>query len=131
MPTQNYHELLFCPATLTLGEIHLILLRSTNLIEKYRDSEEIGLDEIAWWVFHRELNHDELRAHTETALKSAQMLKKVSEKLGRNQPRSYKELILTLREFAESRAEEVQVLLEYVHWLAARDALTPGILFTY
>ncbi len=131
MHTQNYHELLFCPATLTLGEIHLILLRSTNLIEKYRDSEEIGLDEIAWWVFHRELNHDELRTHTETALKSAQMLKKVSEKLARNQPRSYKELILTLREFAESRTEEVQVLLEYVHWLAARDALTPGILFTY
>lgn len=41
------HELLFSPATLNLGEIHLTLLRSTNLIEKYRDSEEIGLDEIA------------------------------------------------------------------------------------
>jgi len=131
MPTRNYHELLFSPATLNLGKIHVILLRSTNLIEKYRESEEIGLDEIAWWVFHKEINHDELRTHTDNALKSAQVLKEVSEKLARKQPDSYKELILTLREFSESRREEVEVLLKYVSWLAARDALAPGILFTY
>lgn len=108
-----------------------MLLRSANLIEKSRDSEEIGLDEVAWWVFHREINHDELRTHTDNILKCAQALKESSEKLARQQPDSYKELILTLREFAENRREEIERLLNYVRWLEARDPLAPGILFTY
>jgi len=124
-------ELLFSPATLNLGGVHLILLRAVNLIEKSRDSEDIGLDEIAWWVFHKEINHDELRTHTDKALKSAQVLKEASEKLARTRPTSYKELILTLRGLAEDRRMEVEELLHYVRWLAARDPLAPGILFTY
>lgn len=108
-----------------------MLLRSTNLLEKSRDTEEIGFDEIAWWVFDREINHEELRTKTDNILKSVQALKKDSEKLARQRPDSYKELILSLREFAENRREEIECLLNYVRWLEARDPLTPGILFTY
>lgn len=132
MPTRNDpHKLLFSPPTLMLGEIHLTLLRSTNLIDKHRESEEMGFDEIAWWVFHKETDHDELRTQTDKVLKSIQVLKEASDKLAHKQPASYEELILSLLNFAESNKGKIEALGDYVRWLGARDPLAPGILFTY
>jgi hypothetical protein len=71
----------FSYATLTLGEIHWYLLKASTLMNAkihepntYKPTEfgnEVGRDEINWWVFKKEENVDELRQRTEQALAAA------------------------------------------------------------
>src|SRR5215469_2977033 len=115
---ENANDLLFSDATLTLGKVHWALLRAANLVDAHRYKKvegqggfsttewtefgnEVGTDEINWWVFKKETQIGDLRGETRRALESAQVLKAASGKLENIRPRSYGEILSTLREFAE------------------------------
>jgi hypothetical protein len=72
-----------------------------------------------------------LLVRTEQALEAAQVLKKASTKLKGREPGSYRELLVTLKEFAEQHRAEIDSLHDYVGWLMKRDVMAPRILFTY
>lgn len=139
---------LFSPSTLEFGKLHLTILTAVHAMDSRRwitvkktgrlvsrdlteFGKEVGLDEIHWWVFKQETNIDELQKQTERVLRSAERLKGHSEKLQKKEPQSYKDLLLSLKEFAEQHAREVGELLEYVSWLEKRNPMAPRILFTY
>lgn len=144
----NLYDMLYSPATLMLGEIHLRLLRSANQMDALRWTkvktsgrfssldltdlgQEIGTDEIHWWVFKKEKDVHELREKTEEILNSADLLKEGAVKLRNKQPRSYEHLLIILKDFAEKHFHEIEALKDYVSWLEARDPWAPRILFTY
>jgi hypothetical protein len=144
----NVYDVLYSPATLMLGEIHLKLLRSANQMDALRwikvkttgrfssldltdFGQEIGMDEIHWWVFKKEKDVHELREKTEEILNSADLLRKGAVKLKNEHPRSYVDLLTMLKDFAEQHLHEINALKNYVSWLEARDPLAPRILFTY
>lgn len=106
-------------------------LKSAFQPEETDFGNEVGLDEINWWVFKKEKNINEFRTQSQRALDSAQILKQESIKLKTSKPTSYAELLTTLRRFAEDHALHIDVLREYVAWLKSRDILAPAILFTY
>jgi hypothetical protein len=93
--------------------------------------EEVGSDEIHWWVFKKETDVEELLAKTERTLESVQTLKNASSKLKSKEPESYRELLVTLKDFAEQHRKEIESLHDYVGWLMKRDVMAPRILFTY
>jgi len=135
------HDTLFSEATLKLGEIHWTLLKSADVMDSQRwqrsthettaFGKKVGLDEIHWWVFEKDTDVDELLAKTERTLESAQALKNAASKLKNNEPESYRDLLLTLRDFAEKHRADVDSLHDYVSWLMKRDVMAPRILFTY
>jgi|SRR5579864_1228386 len=144
----NVHNVLYSPATLMLGEIHLRLLRSANQMDALRwvvvkksgrfssrdltdFGQEIGMDEIHWWVFKKEKSVIELREKTEEILNSADLLKEGALKLRNKSPQSYEHLLTMLKDFAEQHLREIEALKGYVSWLEARDPMAPRILFTY
>jgi hypothetical protein len=94
--------------------------------------EEVGSDEIYWWVFKKENDINELYEKTNNLLSSAQKLKEDSLLLkNKSVPKSYKELVLIIKEFADQHIREIEALYEYVVWLSCKDILAPAILFTY
>lgn len=141
-----------CSATLKLGEIHWYLLKAatvmsantlvTRKVEGLGGFEviqpatsdcakQVGRDEIHWWIYRKESNVEELRRRSQNALEAAQSLKQAADALRRNRFESYPEVVNSLREFAESHTQEIDVIHGYVRWLAERDILAPHILFTY
>jgi hypothetical protein len=147
MLDQKVHNILFSDVTLKLGEIHWTLLKSASVMDSkrwtvtkapigstYEDTEfgkEVGRDEIHWWIFKKETDVDELLTTTELALESVQALKNASAKLKDREPKSYRELLLTLNDFATHHRAEIDSLHAYVGWLMKRDVMAPRILFTY
>lgn len=156
----KHHETLFTGPSLEIGKIHWYILRTYNAMEskKYVEKdqnnssqpeggeivitplsmdltpfgEEVGTDEIHWWVFKKENNVDELLEKTNNALRSVQKLKEDSSLLKeRFVPDSYKNLVEGVKEFAKQHAEEIKALYEYVVWLSSKDTLAPTILFTF
>ena len=154
----GYHKILFSGASLGLGRVHWCILKAHNEMyhmmyrieednsEKEDDDsaikpvkmdvtpfgEEVGQDEIHWWVFKKEDNIDELCEKTRNLLESAQKLKEDSITLETKfVPRSYKELVYVIKEFTDQHAKEIQALHDYVFWLSDKDVLAPKKLFTY
>jgi hypothetical protein len=94
--------------------------------------EEVGQDEIHWWVFKKEDSIDKLYEKTRDLLESAQKLKEDSITLETKfVPRSYEELVYVIKKFTDQHAKEIQALQDYVFWLSDKDVLAPKILFTY
>jgi hypothetical protein len=142
------HDLLVSDSTLKLGQIHEALLKSEEIMNSKRWTvksgsmatilsgvtkfgKEVGADEIHWWIFQKETDVDQLAARSRTALDAVQVLKEATSKLKEHEPDSYKNLLMTLKEFADLHRERINVLHDYVHWLSQQDALAPNILFTY
>ncbi len=141
------HDVLFSEATYRLGEIHGLILKSRNVMDEVRWTEkksdigstyeftelgnQIGQDEIHWWIFEREKDVDQLYELTVEALAAAQRLMRASEKLKTREPESYKDLLVSLREFAEKHLKEITRLHNYAVALEKRDPMAPRILFTY
>ena len=148
IPQQN-NESLYCPETLRLGEFHWYLLKADRLMaeqtfERYEGDDarpnlhkrtefgkEVGPDEIHWWVFRREQEIGKLEESTRRALGAAQRLKLAADCLRTNRPKSYGELLDSLRRFAELHTADIDKLVGYVQWLSDRDILAPKILYTY
>lgn len=151
--TDEQHAPLYCPETMKLAKLHWYLLKSETLMESlcceavelpsssggmklhsYRRTDfgqEVGRDEIDWWINRKEDNIDHFCQQSTRALDAAQVLKKAAGKLKEIDPGSYEELLIALRQFAEMYSEQIDVLHEYVKWLYGRDKLAPDILFTY
>jgi hypothetical protein len=121
------HEALFSETTLKLGEIHWTLLKSACVMDGQRWQCSTG----ETTAFEKETDVDELLAKTERTLESVQALKQPTSKLKNNEPESYLDLLLTLKDFAEQHRAKIDSLHEYVSWLMKRDVMAPRILFTY
>jgi hypothetical protein len=116
------------------GKGHIIRWNKSGEWVRYELTDfakEVGDDEINWWITRKEKAIDEFRQRTERALQAVQTLKEASVKLKNKEPESYNELVSILREFAEQHSAEIELLYEYVHWLAERNSLAPNILFAF
>src|SRR5258708_8146702 len=148
MLDDQVHAALFSDATLKLGEIHGALLKSAHIMDKERwvpaktesgftthewteFGNQVGRDEINWWIVENENNLDELLAITEEALNAVQVLKTDSAKLKNKEPESYKALLVDLKEFAEQNGVDIDALDKYVGLVEERHPMAPRILFTY
>ena len=147
MLDDKVHDALFSDTTVKLGEIHWMLLKSSSVMAAKRWTttkgpighiqestdfgKEVGIDEIHWWVFERETDVDELSAQTQVTLDSVQVLKDAATQLKSNEPKSYRQLLQNLKEFAEQHSNEIDIFHRYVNWLMKRDIMAPRILFTY
>lgn len=146
------HEILYSGASLLLGKVHAYLLRADSFIEKSSKcddldpkkiffsnqerltdfGEEVYLDEIHWWIYQKENNHDELLSKSQKTLDSLQKLKEDAVVLkNKYLAESYPELIKELKKFTESHNQEIVNLYDYVKWLAERDPCAPSILFSF
>src|SRR5262245_34381754 len=136
------------PAVLRLGESHWYLLKANQSLDSLRFGDmpadgklrriqrtdfgdEVGGDEINWWVFKKDPNLPELRERTARALEAAQALKTAAAKLKGGKYESYADLLKTLREFVDAHSTQVDEWFAYVRWLYERDPLAPSILFAY
>jgi len=146
----QHHKLLFSGPSLEIGRTHWYIQKADTEMENrrfvkqgksgFRDlmeevltpfGEEVGADEIHWWVFKKETKMKELLDWTNDVLASAQKLKEDSLSL-KNMvaPESYEGIIGRVKEFTERDAKEIHALHDYVVWLYGRDVLAPIILFT-
>jgi hypothetical protein len=137
--------------TSMLGELHWYLLRSSKLMsdkqcrvweehsfglrserrELTDFGQEVGRDEIDWWINRKEQDTPELRERTEYAMAAAQTLRTTAIAMRGFEPASYDDLVAKLHGFVESCRAEIAVLYEYVVWLDRKSVLAPEILFTY
>lgn len=144
----GYHNQFSSGAALTLGKIHwyiqkantemeqkcLVQPRGNKIMEEKLTTfgEEVGYDEIHWWVFRKETQIEELAKRTKLALNAAQKLKEDSFSMKEKYVHeSYLDLMRKLEEFTEQHTKEIDELYDYVVWLHKRDILAPSILFTY
>jgi len=137
MKKTKYTTRFFSEATLKLGEIHWTLLKSADVIDSQRwqrsthettaFGKKVGLDEIHWWVFEKDTDVDELLAKTERTLESAQALKNAASKSKNTEPESYRDLLLTLRNFAEKHRADVDSLHDYVSKLRMLTEIVLGV----
>lgn len=144
------HETLFSGSSLEIGKIHWYIQKADNemgnrcfikqekgaIREIMRDvltpfGDEVGLDEIHWWVFKKEPKMEELLERTNTVLTSVQKLKEDSVSMkNKVAPESYADLVGRIKKFTERDGKEIHALHDYVVWLFSRDILAPIILFT-
>lgn len=127
------HEQLHSGVPLLLGRIHGLILLAENAMElrKKEVSKEVGTDEIHWWIFNKEKDHEELRKRTELALAAVQKMKEDAFALKDTfVTSSYSDLIQELKWFCDSHPQELNELFAYVTWLHDNDVIAPVILFT-
>ena len=138
------HDELFSGSSLEVGKAHWYIQKANTEMNRRRYvenvegvqrtdfSEEVGPDEIHWWVSKRETEIDKLYERTQTALTHLQRLKQDSANLKEKyQATTYAKLINKIKQFTDSHKEDIQVFLDYVTWLSAKDILAPSMLFTY
>lgn len=152
-PTRDEHEILYSGSSLLLGDVHWYFLRATSLIEKestkpvvegeekkFRTLSEIqtpfGMEvqgnEIHWWVYQKENDHDLLLSKSEETLEALQILKEDSDDLKTTFiTNSYPEIIKKIKEFSDNHLQELQMLHNYVQWLSEKDPRSPSILFSF
>lgn len=145
----NHHEKLFSGPSLRLGKIHWYIQKADTemdsrchiekrgkrmdvMIDTTAFGEEVGLDEIKWWIFKKETEVEELRKRTKITLNSVQKLKEDALLLKeRFSSKLYPSLIGELKDFTEGHKKEIRDLYDYIFWLHNKDVLAPCILFTY
>jgi hypothetical protein len=143
------HETLFSGASLELGRLHWLILKADAEMDSKCEvhtegehgnvkinltafGEEVGQDEIHWWIFRKEPKIEEMRERTQNTLNSAQKLKEESARLKHDYDgKSYFDLINRIKDFTENCRNEIHDLYSYVLWLHEKDILAPRVLFTY
>jgi hypothetical protein len=146
---ENANDPVFSHAVLRLGEFHWYLLKAARLLiarthtkgvaegtrfvklEQTDFGQEVGRDEINWWVFKKEPDLPELQARAKGALDAVQTLKADVVKLKGRGYKSYEHLLTTLKELVDAHGAQVDELYDFVRWLYERDVLAPSILFAY
>ncbi|MFL6464675.1 MAG: helix-turn-helix domain-containing protein [Bryobacteraceae bacterium] len=149
---EEQRGILRCRATDLLAQIHWYVLRSSELMRsacfdhdvvdtvgslritrprRTSFGKEVGRDEIEWWVNRKETDLEGLRQRTQTALDAAQRLTESVRKLKGIQPQSYEELLVRLRDFAETHTAAIETVCQFVKWLNDRDSLAPSLLLTF
>ncbi|MFC2000056.1 ATP-binding protein [Chloroflexota bacterium] len=142
----HIHKQLYREYPMKLGQVLWYMLRADQELDRRchtdkKDScgvrelspygNEVGSDPIHWWVFKKETDLVELRERTDDALLHVQKLRNASRNLRASQARTYQELVSTLSELAQSHADCIDVIHEYIKWLNHKDVVAPSILFTY
>jgi hypothetical protein len=143
----SVRQLLLSDTTLKLAEIHRTLLTSqqamhdqswtattapiSHLTALTQFGREVGGDEIHWWIFQKEPDVDQLAARTKSTLDSVQVLKNAASTLKDREPKSYEDLLRSLKEFADVHRAQITALHGYVSWLMERSIMAPIILFSY
>ena len=133
---KEHHKLFESPVS-KVGELHYKILESEIIVEKQRHGdkgvdEEIGRDEIHWWIFYKERNLKELKSKTEKVLESAQKIKEDSVKLKEKLfVKDYSKLIDEIKKFCVEHELQIQSLIDYVDWLSEKDPKAPIMLFNY
>lgn len=141
------HDLLLSDTTEMLAQIHRTLLRSqqamhdqswtatsgpiSHLTALTQFGREVGGDEIHWWIFQREPDVDHLAAITKSTLDSVQVLKNAASALKDREPKTYEDLLTSLKEFADVHRAQITALHGYVSRLMERGITAPIILFSY
>jgi len=147
---EKEHEVLFSGASLLLGKSFWYILRADSIARAAQVSQfstslgelvslskvltqsvdEIPLDEINWWVYQQEKDHDILQEKTMEVLQHLQKLKDDAEKLDPRAPKDYSEIITELKKFTESHSDEINAFYDYVEWLVHIDPVAPIVLFS-
>lgn len=139
------HERLFSNSGLKLGRVLRHLLDAAQAMDERmyvthtangdvnltEFGEEVGKDEIHWWIYKKEANLAELQTRVKQALQSVQFLKEASSELDPSKIKTYADLLTELARFVEALQAPIDELYEFVDWLNAKDPLAPSILFTY
>jgi hypothetical protein len=141
------HSVLFSGASLKLGEAHWYVSKADTEMKRrqYTEKEgalpemkltpfadEVGPDEIHWWVFKKERKVEELEEKTRKTLASVQKLKDESSLLAKQfGTESYDKLVSRLKEFTEVHSAEINDFHDYVVWLNSKDICAPIVLFTF
>ena len=143
------HDVLFTDNGLKLGKILWYLLSAdqemaerTHVQETTEQGprpfpkrtpfgEEVGNDEIFWWIYRKESNIEEFRTKVANTLGSAQTLRERVRKLDASNIQTYDKLVETLAQFIDTHKKQIADVYEFVLWLHERDSLAPVILFTY
>lgn len=133
---QEHYKLFESPIS-KIGELHYNILKAQEIVDEQKRNdksfeEEIGHDEIHWWIFYKEKDLKELKNKTEKVLESFQRVKEDSVNLRQSlQPKNYSELIDSMKKFCVDHESEIQSLLDYVKWLEAKDPRAVIMLFNY
>lgn len=143
------HDRLFTETGLKLGRILWYLLHASQELDKKTHvdepsstgigsrriktafGEEVGKDEIHWWVYKKDQEVAVLHDRVKRALAFVQLLKEDSARLEPSGLHTYAGLVTRLATFIESHKDAIEELHDFVFWLYERDALAPAILFTY
>lgn len=137
------HERLFSDKGLKLGKILYYLLSAAQEMDTQRYAstpngivwtefgEEVGKDEIYWWVYKKETNVQELLNRVRNTLVSLQTLKESSSKLDSSRIESYADLVTTLEKFTTTYYSQINDLYDFLSWLNQRDPMAPAIMFSY
>jgi len=140
------HERLFSDTGLKLGKCLWYMLaadqeiarkmyegktNSTGFGIRTAFGEEVGKDEIHWWVYKKESHIEELQGNVKLTLCALQDLKEATSNLEPYGIQTYADLLTCLTTFVEAHKEQINDLYEFVVWLHGRDSLAPSILFTY
>lgn len=143
MDFSSHHQLLFNEPGRMLGKIHEILLNSSEYLasmcyhqegmktEITELGKEVGKDEIHWWVYVKEQELELLLQRTKDTLIATQTLKEEANKLIYKEVSTYEGIISILVNFINSHKNEIEILYNFVNWLAGRDKYAPSVLYTY
>lgn len=153
---EKEHTILYSGPSLTLGKIHWHILRAITLIKEDSFTPEeprttgpgLGIKqffssrrltdfgretishEIHWWIYQVETDHNELKERSLVLYEKFQHLRNDARELKTANPESYSEIVKILKQFTDSHEETIELLGEYVNWLAKRDPRAPCILFS-
>src|SRR5689334_19785052 len=118
----------FSPTVVRLGEIQWHFLHAANLLESRttRDvpvrgsgfvrpertefGDEVGKDEISWWVFKKENDLGELRSRTERTLNAMQTVKLHADGLRGGRHDSYDAVLNEVRTFIDGHETQINEL---------------------
>ncbi len=137
------HERLFSDTGIKLGKILWYLLKATQEMQKksYSSAEdgkrltdfgnEVGNDEIYWWIHKKEDNVKELEGKVHETLDSVQELKVATSELNDTGIETYADLVTVLKEFTDAYEPQINTLFEFVCWLDHKDSMAPVMLFAY
>jgi len=130
MKFEKAHEKLFSGSPSILGNAHLIILKAAQLKNKQYPS--LNKDNIHWWIYEIETDHDELLKETEKLRKPLEKLFLDTKDLKHSvSPASYSSIVQILETFSDSHALQFQSFFNYVEWLKIeRNPVAPVILFS-
>jgi len=145
----NDHNQLNQETVEKLGKIHYALLSADHILDKdthfYKENEnrfddslvitklgeEIGGDEIHWWIYKREVDVIDMLNKSKNALENAQQIKIYSRSLIlKNELREYEDIISIINIFLDKNKDNISILYNYVNWLKTKSDITPIMLFS-
>ena len=130
---ESMHAQLKSKSARGLANFHKLIVNGYLLLglEK-QQGNDIGKDQMHWWIFKKEKDLSALERDTSKVLPAAKKMKDDARRLRRGfELSSYQVLISALNKFVTDHESEILLLYKYVKKLARKNVVAPGILFTY